>query len=423
MKYDIHTLKNGLRVILVPLKDTNTATVVIMVGTGSRYESERENGLAHFLEHMFFKGTVKRPNAKAIAEELDAIGAQNNAFTAKNRTAYYAKADSVHVEKILDVISDMYLNSTLPQREIIKERGTIIQEINMYQDLPMRVVHEVFDGLIFGYDHPLGRDIIGTKKNILSFKRRDFRDYLNRAYVADNTVVCVAGKFPKGKVLKAIQKDFKHMRVGKVPEFEVKQITQSRAQVAIRNKKTDQSHLVLGTPAFEFGHRDEYSATLLSVILGGGMSSRLFTEVREKRGLAYTVKSSIDKYVDVGHFSIYAGVEHKNLELTIKTILAEMKKLKEISVSSRELKKAKEYIKGHLALSLETTDSIAFTAAEGMILIDKILTLEEIKKKIDAVKVSDIKRVAIYMFQTSKLNLAIIGPYNNKTKLEKLLKV
>jgi len=421
MKYELHTLKNGLRVVLVPIKDTQTATVVIMVGTGSRYESKKENGLAHFLEHMFFKGTKKRPSAKAIAEELDAMGARNNAFTAKNRTAYYAKADFAHVDNILDVISDMFLNSTLPQKEINKERGTIVQEINMYEDMPMRTIYEVFDALLFGDNHPLGRDILGPKKNILSFTRKNFKDYLNRAYVAENSVVCVAGKFSKQKVLSKIREDFSHMPTGKIPNFETKMITQMRQQVAIKHKKTDQTHIILGVPSYELGHKDEFALVVLAAILGQGMSSRLFTEVREKRGLAYSVRSFVESYVDIGYFATYAGVEHKNLESAVRTILTELQKIKNKLISAKELKKAKEFTKGQMALSLDTTDALAFAVAESLILRDKVYTPDKTRMKIDAVKASDIKRVAKDIFKTSKLNLAIIGPHTKKARFEKIL--
>ena len=206
VKYDIHTLPNGLRIVLAPMPETSTATVVVMTGTGSRYENEKENGLAHFLEHMFFKGTKKRPNARAISEELDTIGSVYNAFTAKERTAYHAKVSSRYLDTALDVITDIFLNSALPTREIVKERGAIIQEIDMYEDMPMRTVDNVFDALIFGAEHPLGRTILGPKENIRAFTRKDFAAYFKRNYTPANTIVCVAGSFNEKKVLSKIKK-------------------------------------------------------------------------------------------------------------------------------------------------------------------------------------------------------------------------
>src|SRR3990167_6567490 len=212
MQYKIHTLKNGLRIVFAQMPDSQTATVIVMTGTGSRYEDERENGLAHFLEHMFFKGTSKRPSAKAISEELDGVGAVYNAFTAKERTAYFAKVSARYLDTALDVISDIFLNSMLPEKEITKERGAIVQEIDMYEDIPMRTVDNVFDELIFGKEHPLGRTILGPKENIKSFTRKEFSAYLKRNYTPLNTVVCVAGAFTEAKVLGKIKKDFGRLK-------------------------------------------------------------------------------------------------------------------------------------------------------------------------------------------------------------------
>src|SRR3989344_3818719 len=313
MEYQLHTLKNGLRVILAPMAGNETATVMVMTGTGSRYEDKRENGLAHFLEHMFFKGTKKRPSAKAISEELDAVGSVYNAFTAKERTAYYAKVSSRYLDTALDVISDIFLNSKLPEKEITKERGAIIQEIDMYEDMPMRTVDNVFDELIFGKEHPLGRTILGPKENIRAFTRKDFATYLKRNYTPLNTVVCVAGSFDEKKVLAKIKKEF--------------------------------GGLKHGVPAYPYLHKDEFALAVLATILGGGMSSRLFLEVREKRGLAYSIHASVDRYPDCAYLAVQAGVEHGKLEETVKTVLGEFKKMKKTKVSKAELEKAKNYIK------------------------------------------------------------------------------
>jgi len=281
MKYDIHTLKNGLRIVLAPMPQTATATVVVMTGTGSRYENERENGLAHFLEHMFFKGTTKRKDARAISEELDAVGSVYNAFTSKDRTAYYAKVSARYLDTALDVISDIFLNSTLPGREITKERGAIIQEIDMYEDMPMRTIDNVFDALIFGLpgqktEHPLSRTILGPKENIRAFSRDDFTAYLGRNYVPANTVVCVAGAFSLPKVLSKIKKEFGGLVSKDPPSCLPFAESQDAPRAAIKEKKTDQTQLMLGVPSYPFLHKDEYVLAVLAPILGGGMSSRLF---------------------------------------------------------------------------------------------------------------------------------------------------
>ena len=423
MKYDIHTLKNGLRVVLVPMQGAETATVIVMTGTGSRYETARENGLAHFLEHMFFKGTKKRPSARAISEELDAVGSVYNAFTAKERTAYYAKVSSRYLDTALDVISDIFLNSTLPGTEVNKERGAIIQEIDMYEDMPMRTIDNVFDALIFGSEHPLGRTILGPKENIRAFKRKDFAAYLKHHYTPGNTVVCVAGSFSTPKVLSKIKREFGRLKKRTPPTSIPFASAQESPRIAIKEKKTDQTQLMLGVPAYPYLHKDEYALEVLAAILGSGMSSRLFLEVREKRGLAYSVHAWADKYPDTGYFVVQAGVEHGKLEKTVETILVEFRKIKREKVSAAELAKAKAHIKGTSTLALETSSAVAVDAATSLINLGKIRKLEEILKGIDRVKAEDVQRVARDILKTNSLNLAIIGPHTDKKHLQVLLHI
>ncbi len=423
MKHEILTLENGLRVILVPMPGVATASVMVMTGTGSRYESRKENGLAHFLEHMFFKGTKKRPSAKAISEELDGVGAVYNAFTAKERTAYYAKVSKEFLDTALDVITDIFLNSTLPAKEITKERGAVIQEIDMYEDIPMRNVSDVFDALMFGTEHPLGRSILGPKENIRSFKQKDFSSYHKKHYTAGNTVVCVTGSFDTKKVLAKIQKEFAGLAKGNVVQPLPYAAQQDSARVSIKEKKTDQTQLMLGLPAYPYGHPDEYALEVLTTILGGGMSSRLFTEVREKRGLAYSVHAWTDKYPDVGALVIQAGVEHAKLEKATSTILTELKKMRRTPIDKSELNKAKAYLKGTLTLTLETSDRVAEHAATSVINLGKIRTLEEDIAAINAVTVGDVLRVAKDLFRGERLNLAIIGPHQHGSELKKLLTI
>ncbi|MBI5456559.1 insulinase family protein [Candidatus Kaiserbacteria bacterium] len=422
MKYNIRTLKNGLRIVLAPMPGTETATVIAMTGTGSRYENDKENGLAHFLEHMFFKGTKKRPSARAISEELDATGSVYNAFTAKERTAYYAKVSSRYLDTALDVISDIFLNSTLPTKEITKERGAVIQEIDMYEDMPMRTVDNVFDALIYGTGHPLGRTILGPKENIRAFSRKDFAAYFKRNYTPVNTVVCVAGNFSEEKVLAKITREFGQLKHGNPPNFIPFTPEQDTPRVAIKEKKTDQTHFILGVPAYPYLHQDEYALLVLTTILGEGMSSRLFMEVREKRGLAYSVHAWAERYPDTGYFAVQAGVEHAKLEKTITTILNELRKIKRVKVSDAELKKAKQYMKGTAALRLETSDAVAEHAATSLINLGRIRALDEMIKGIDSVSAADVQRVAKDIFRTDALNLAIIGPRKDSEKLSRLLK-
>ena len=422
MQYNVHTLPNGLRVVLAPMPGNSTA-VIVMSGTGSRYEDKRENGLAHFLEHMFFKGTRRRPSAKAISEELDALGAVYNAFTAKERTAYFAKVSKQYLDTALDVISDIFLNSKLPEKEITKERGAIIQEIDMYEDMPMRTVDNVFDELLFGAEHPLGRTILGPKENIRSFTRKDFSAYMKRNYTPLNTVVCITGAFDEKKVLAKVRKEFGILPHGNPPSCITFASEQNAPRIAIKEKKTDQTHFILGVPAYPYLHKDEFALAVLSTILGGGMSSRLFLEVREKRGLAYSVHSWVERYPDTGYLAVQAGVEHGKLGKTGQTIPAEFKKIKKTNVSKQELEKAKNYIKGTLTLSLETSDEIAGHAATSMINLGRVRSLDEILKGVDAVSAADVARVARDLLRTDKLNLAIIGPHVDKEKFASLLRV
>ncbi|OGI29272.1 MAG: hypothetical protein A2288_00635 [Candidatus Moranbacteria bacterium RIFOXYA12_FULL_44_15] len=420
MNHKKTTLKNGLRIIIVPMKETQTATVMVMVGVGSRYETDKEAGLSHFIEHMFFKGTEKRPDTLTISEELDAIGGEFNAFTSKDNTGYYAKTDSKHIGTALDVVTDMYLNSKLEEEEIKKEKGTIIQELNMYEDMPMRSVGDVFESLLYRGTE-LGREIIGTKRTVNSFKREDFVNYMKRFYTANDTVVCVAGKFDEARIIKEIGKIFGKMAPGKKAKISKVKEVQKNPELKIKFKKTDQTHFVLGTRAYDWNHKDRYALALLSVILGGNMSSRLFIEVREKRGLAYYVRSAVESFEDVGYFATQAGVEHKNLELAIATILTEYKKISKEKVDKKELQKAKDYVKAKTVMGMEASDEVAMFFISQETTKKKILTVAEKFALIDKITPSDIMKAAKEVFKNSKLNLAVIGPHKDGKKLQKLL--
>lgn len=422
MRYKKTTLKNDLRIITVPMKDTQTVTAVVMIGVGSRYETEKEAGLSHFLEHMFFKGTEKRPTALKISEELDAIGGEYNAFTSKDRTLYYVKVDAKHFATALDVVSDMYLNSKLDEAEIEREKGTIIQELNMYEDTPIRIIGDLFEQLLYGKTS-LGRDIIGHKKAIHSFKRTDFLRYLKRFYLSCDTVVGIAGKFEDKKAIRQIEKTFSKMKSGKKPSFKKVFENQKKPALKVKYKKTDQTHLILGNRAFHENHKDRFALALLSVILGGNMSSRLFLEVRERRGLAYSVFTIMDAYAECGYLAVQAGVEHKNLEETVRIILREYKKIATEKISDKELKKAKEYIKGKSVMGMEASDEVAMFFTEQAVKKKKILTVAEVFRQIDKVTANDILRVAKVVFRENTLNLAVIGPHKDGKKLQKLLKL
>ncbi len=422
MKTKIHTLDNGLRIALTHIKNSTTTTFMIMTGTGSRYENIEENGMAHFLEHMFFKGTKERPNAKAISEELDAIGGVYNAFTGKDKTAYYAKVSCKHTNTAIDVISDIFLNSKLPQKEIDKERGAILQEINMYADMPMHSVDDVFDAAFFAKGSPLSRTILGPKKNIKSFSRQEFKTYLKRNYNSKNTVISIAGNFNEKKILNIIKKKFSNINITSEPICEPAILRSIGApKVSIKYKKTEQTHIMLGVPAYKHGHKDTYTQMLLISLLSGGMSSRLFTEVREKRGLAYSVRAWTERYTDTAYLAIQAGIEPENLTKATKVIISILNKLKRIKVTDAELNKAKEYILGHKAIQNEKTDTIATQVATQLIHTNKVTSEETLKRNLQKITANDIKRIAKDLFKTDMLTLAIIGPHKNTAELEPIL--
>lgn len=420
MKYQKYTLSNGLRIVLAPMQDTETATVIVMTGVGSRYETEKENGLAHFLEHMFFKGTKRRPDTHTISKELDAIGAEYNAYTAKDHTAYYAKVEAHHWDTALDVVSDLFLNAKLEQEEIDRERGTILQEINMYEDMPARRVGEHFEKLLYG-GHPLGREILGPKENIKSFTRKDFIKYLNRGYTVENVVIGVAGKISPKKVKREIEKHFAHIRTGKRPAFKKIKEQQSAPVISLHHKKTDQTHLIVGVRAYDMFHKDRFALAVLSTVLGGGMSSRLWIEVRERRGLAYNVSTGVDTYHDAGYLATQCGVEHENVEKTIAVILEQYRKIMAELVPDEELRKAKEYMKGHFALGMEGSDDVVGYLVTQEVLRHEVMLPKERVKLIDRVTSDDIRRVARDIFRNKKLNLAVIGPHTSKTELSRIL--
>lgn len=422
MRYKKTTLSNGLRIITAPMKETQTATVMAIIGVGSRYESEKEAGLSHFIEHMFFKGTKKRPTTLAISEELESVGGEFNAFTSKDKTMYYAKTDAKHIGIALDIIADMYLNSKIEEKEIEREKGTIIQEISMYEDAPMRSVGDVFEGMLYPKNN-LGREIAGSRKTVSSFERKDFINYMKKFYVANDTVIAVAGNFNEKKTIGNIENYFSEMLAGKKIKISKIKEKQKKPEVKIKFKKTDQTHLVLGVRAYNRNHKDRYALALMSVILGGGMSSRLFIEIRENRGLSYYVRTGIETYEDVGYISTSAGVEHKNLEEAVRVILKEYKKIAQKKVSEKELQKAKDFIKGRAVMGMESSDEVAMFFIDQEISNGKILSLKEKFRLIDKVSASDILKVARDVFRQNWLNLAVIGPHKDSEQLRKELRL
>ncbi len=415
------TLKNGLRVIAIPHKNTQAVTVLILAGTGSKYETKEISGISHFLEHMYFKGTKKRPTSLAIAETLDKVGGIYNAFTGEEYTGYFAKVAVSNFELALDWVSDIFLNSTLPEKELKKEKGVIIEEINMRQDHPMEYVQTLWMRLLYG-DQPAGWDIAGTKESVSKISREELIKYVNSQYTASNTIVSIAGNIKEEFVLEKVKKYF--ARVKKIESRKkVKVIEeQDRPNLLLETKKTDQAHLFLGVRAFNLFHPLRYAQELLAIILGGMMSSRLFEEIRSKLGIAYYIHSGSEANSDTGFVFTQAGFDNNNVERGILAILKEYKKISQEKVPQKELKKAKEYLKGKTTLLLESSDAQASFYAGQELLEKEILTPKEIFAKIDRVSQNDILKLSKDIFKPEKLNLALIGPFEDRTKFEQMLK-
>ena len=416
------TLKNGLRIITVPMRNTNAVTVLVLVGTGSKYEKKEINGISHLLEHMYFKGTKKKPSTVAIAETLDKIGGIYNAFTSEEFTGYFAKVDANHFEIALDWVSDIFLNSLLPEVEIKKEKGVIIEEINMYQDHPISYVQVLWSKLLYG-DQPAGWPVAGEKESVNRIERADLVNYMKSQYAANSTIICVAGKIEETTAVKKIKKYFSKINAtqpkSKLPVLE----KQSKPSILLYPRQTDQTHLCLGVRGYNIFHSQKYVLELLAIILGGMMSSRLFEEIRTKLGIAYYIQTSVSAETDSGYLVTQAGIDNKNVEKAILTILKEYKKISQIKVPAKELKKARDCIKGKTILELESSDAQASFYGLQELLEKEILTPEEIFKKIDKVSQDDILKVAKDIFKPEKLNLALIGPFKDKSRFQRLLKL
>jgi len=415
------TYKNGLRVITVPMKDNPTVTVLVLVGTGSDYETKDINGISHFLEHMCFKGTVKRKNFQVISHELDSLGCQYNAFTDHEITGYYAKGDSKNFKQIFDVVSDIYLNSTFPEKEMEKEKGVIVEEINMYEDMPARHVQNLFNKVLYG-DQPSGRSIAGPKENIHKMVRDNFVNYKSSHYVASNTVIVVSGNITSNEVCKEVNKYFKDIKsTNKVKKLKTKDI-QNKPNVLIKNKETDQTHFVFGVRTFSLSDKRNMILSLLSGVLGAGMSSRLFIKLREEMGVAYYVRAHNDPSLDHGAFQISAGVNNARTKEVIKEILKECNDLITQKVKEKELNKVKSFLIGNMKMSLEATDDIANFYGSQELMKNEIKSLEDKIKEIKKVTAVDIQKMAKTIFKTKNLNLAIIGPFKDDKKFKKILK-
>lgn len=423
MKYQHTVLRNGLKVITIPIEEVQSVTSLVLVGAGSRYENRKNNGISHFLEHMAFKGTKNRPSALEISSIIDGMGAESNAFTSKEYTGYYIKSAADKVEVTLDLLSDMLTNLLLDQKEIDKERGVIIEEINLYEDTPARKIGDIFESLLYG-DTPLGWDIAGTKEVIRSVNREDFLEYMHKFYSTDNMALVVAGKVDPKKIEEMAAKYFGDLKQFDTPDFERMEEEQHEPKIKLQYKDTEQAHFALGVRAVGLlNEKDRYPVSILASILGGGMSSRLFSEVREKRGLAYYVRAYSDKYVDVGYLAAFAGVDKTRIDEAITVVKDEFIKIATgTEITAEEVKKAKEYNKGHFVLGLEDTQSVATFFGMDQILEHELESPEDVLAKIEAVTADDVNRVAKKYLDTQALNLAVIGDFKDEERFLKLIK-
>ncbi|MCY4085756.1 MAG: pitrilysin family protein [Actinomycetia bacterium] len=415
------TLTNGLRVVSAPMPQAKSVACFIMVAAGSRYETPESSGIAHFAEHMFFKGTERRPTAQDVAGEIDAIGGEFNAFTGKEYTGYYVKCAAEHRDTALDTLVDMLLRSTFSPDEIEREKGVIIEEMNMYVDTPRDHVDSVYEQLLYG-DQPLGWDIIGTKETVRAATRETFLDYLNRWYRAPRIVVGVAGSLGSGleSMLESLLGDVPNVSTAEPPPVVWEQ---QAPRVRVHHKESDQAHLRFGVHSYPLAHPDRYAVAMLATILGGGMSSRLFTEIRERRGLAYYIYARNQGYTDTGTLFAQGGVDIARIDEAISTIVAEFARIVHETVKADELEKARSFTKGRLVLTLEDPKGVILFGLRGEVLENRLWELDEVLAGLDAVTAEDVQRVARDLIRTDRLNLALIGPFEEAERFERWLSI
>jgi predicted Zn-dependent peptidase len=419
MQHEKKVLANGVRIISIPMSQSKTTTVMVLVEAGSKYESKKINGISHFLEHFVFKGTPSRPKPSDLSRELDSLGAQYNAFTSQEYTGYYAKAHKDKTGRILEIVSDMYLNPLLPESELEKEKGVVIQEIHMYEDEPARHVQDLFLQLLYA-DQPASWNIAGTPETVSSLTREDLTDYRNKHYIAEATTVIISGSFDS-VALDYIENTFNKLSDIKKPEKLAVLESQNTPAVLVKQKETDQTHIVLGVRAFSLFDKKAPTLRVLSAILGGGMSSRLFIKLRDELGLCYYVSASPDLYTDHGIFQVAVGADTKKVSAAITAVVLELKKFKSEIVSEAELRKTKDFLIGNLYLSLESSDELAQFLGSQEVLRKPLKSPEQIVLEIEAVTADDIQKLARQIFVSSALNLALIGPFQDKDEFLALL--
>jgi predicted Zn-dependent peptidase len=413
-------LDNGLRVLTADLPQVQSVTCMIMLAAGSRYETPDTNGIAHFAEHMFFKGTERRPTAREIGMEVDSLGGEFNAFTSKEYTGYYVKCAADYRDRALDVLVDMIRNSKFEPEEIEREKGVIVEEMNMYYDTPRDFIGGVYEELLYG-DQPLGWEIIGRKETVRAATRDTFLGYVDRWYKPERMVVGLGGRLD-GDPLATVERllgDLEAQETGAPSSLELD--GNGGPRVRVHRKESDQAHLCLGVRSYPLGHPDRYALQLVSTVLGTGMSSRLFTEVRERRGLAYYVFAHNQSYTDAGSLYSQAGVDIARADEAVETIAAEFRRIVEEPVPAEELEKARALAKGRFVLRLENPQGMTMFGLSREVLEGGAVEPEEIIAGLDAVTAADVQRVAQDVIASNGMNLALIGPFEDSERFESLL--
>jgi len=401
---------------------TRSVSVAFFIGTGSRYETDTQAGVSHFVEHLCFKGTAKRSTAREISEAIEGVGGLLNGGTDKELTLYWCKVAQPHCSLALDILADMLLNSRFDPEDIEKERQVIIEEINMCKDSPSQEVAMLIDELLWP-KHPLGRDIAGNKESVAAITRDMMLDYLSRQYQPGNTLLAIAGNIQHQEMLAAVSKTLGNW-TDRQPRHEcLAYKEQPGDRLRIETRETEQVQLCLALPGISLFHPERFTLGLLNTVLGEGMSGRLFTEIRDKLGLAYSINSYVEHFHDTGSITISAGVETKNLQLAIKAILEELAKLKEIMVPEAELAKAKELSKGRLLLRMEDSRSVAAWLGGQGILTGRIFRVDEVISIIDAITTDNLQQLAKELLSDKQLRLAVVGPVQPDEPLEELLKM
>jgi predicted Zn-dependent peptidase len=418
--YERHTLANGLRVLTAPLPHAKSITCFVMLAAGSRYETKPTSGIAHFTEHMVFKGTERRPTARDIAAEVDAIGGEFNAFTSKEYTGYFVRCAGESRAVALDVLVDMLRNSKFEPDEIEREKGVIIEEMNMYLDTPRDLVDNVYEEILYG-DQPLGWMVVGRKDSVQAAQRDTFLEYLSEWYKPARMVVGLGGNL-EGDFLGQIEDLLGDLQGnGSAGPAPLEPIQTNGSRIKLHTKDSDQAHLCLGTLSYPLKHPDRYALQLLAVVLGGGMSSRLFTEVRERRGLAYYVFGTNYSYTDTGTLYSQAGVDLNRIDDAISTIAGELKRMADEQVPSDELEKARSFAKGRFTLQTESPQGLLQFGLRREVLEGGAVEPQEVLDGLDAVTAEDVQRVAQDVIGSRSLTLAVVGPFEDEERFEKLL--